>query len=76
MTYPRSGEAGQVADHDAIRKLFLEMFSVFLDFHIEADPLLHGEDHVFVEIRLTGTQHAGWSGIRSTGKSFTRAWLF
>jgi len=50
---------------------FLGMFSVFPDFHIEAGPLRHGDDHVFVEIRLSGTQHADWAGIPSTGKSFS-----
>lgn len=59
---PAFGEAGQVPDHDAIRELFVGMFSVFPDFHIEAGPLRHGDDHVFVEIRLSGTQHADWAG--------------
>jgi steroid delta-isomerase-like uncharacterized protein len=67
---PAFGEAGQVPDHDAIRDLFVGMFSVFPDFHIEAGPLRHGDDHVFVEVRMTGTQHVDWSGIPSTGKSF------
>lgn len=67
---PAFGEAGQVPDHNAIRELFVGMFSVFPDFHIEAGPLRHGDDHVFVEIRLSGTQHADWAGIPSTGKSF------
>jgi steroid delta-isomerase-like uncharacterized protein len=68
---PAFGEAGQVPDHNAIRELFEGMFSVFPDFHIEAGALQHGDDHVFVEIRLSGTQHADWAGIPSTGKSFS-----
>lgn len=35
---PAFGEAGQVPDHDAVRDLFVGMFSVFPDFHIEAGP--------------------------------------
>jgi steroid delta-isomerase-like uncharacterized protein len=66
---PAFGEAGQVPDHDAIRELWVDLFSVCPDFHIEAGPLRHGDDHVFVEVRLTGTQHADWAGIPSTGKS-------
>jgi hypothetical protein len=27
------------------------------------------DDHVFDEIRLTGTQHADWAGIPATGRS-------
>jgi steroid delta-isomerase-like uncharacterized protein len=68
---PAFGKAGQVSDHNAIREFFVSMFSVFPDFHIEAGPLRHGDEHVFVEIRLSGTQHADWAGIPSTGKSFT-----
>ncbi len=68
---PAFGEAGKVPDHNAIRELFVGMFSVFPDFHIEPGPLRHGDDHIFVEIRLSGTQHADWAGIPSTGKSFS-----
>ncbi|MGH3918995.1 MAG: ester cyclase [Pseudonocardiaceae bacterium] len=46
------------------------MFTVFPDFHIEAGPLRHGDDHVLVEVRVTGTQHADWAGIPNTGRSF------
>jgi steroid delta-isomerase-like uncharacterized protein len=67
---PAFGEAGQVPDHDAIREFFVGMFSVFPDFHIEAGPLRHGDDHIFVEIRMTGAQHADWSDTPSTGRSF------
>jgi predicted ester cyclase len=67
---PAFGEAGQVPDHDAVRELFVGMFSVFPDFHITAGPMRHGDDHVMVEVRLSGTQHADWAGIVSTGRSF------
>ena len=67
---PAFGEAGQVPDHDAVRELFVGMFSVFPDFHIVSGPLQHGDDHVVVEVRLSGTQHADWAGIPSTGRSF------
>jgi steroid delta-isomerase-like uncharacterized protein len=67
---PAFGEAGRVPDHDAIRQLFVGMFSVFPDFHIEAGPMRHGDDHVFVEVLMAGTQHADWAGIPSTAKSF------
>jgi len=67
---PAFGEGGQVPDHDAVRELFVGMFSVFPDFHVVSGPLLHGDDHVMVEVRLSGTQHADWAGIPSTGRSF------
>ena len=67
---PAFGDEGQVPDHDAIRTLFEGMFAVFPDFHVEAGPLRHGDDHVLVEVRLTGTQHADWAGIPNTGRSF------
>lgn len=68
---PAFGDAGHVLDHNAIRELWVGMFSVFPDFHIEAGPLWHGDDHVFVEVRLTGTQAADWEGIPSTGQSLS-----
>jgi predicted ester cyclase len=34
----------------------------------------HGDDHVFVEVRFSGTQQEEWAGIPSIGRSFnTRA---
>jgi predicted ester cyclase len=59
-----------VPDHDAIREMFTGMFTVFPDFHIDAGPLRHGDDHVLVEVRLSGTQHADWAGIPNAGRSF------
>jgi steroid delta-isomerase-like uncharacterized protein len=65
---PAFGEAGQVPDHDSIRKLFVEFFTVFPDLHIEHGPLRHGEDHVLLEARVTGTQRADWLGIPAAGR--------
>jgi steroid delta-isomerase-like uncharacterized protein len=67
---PAFGPDGQVPDHDAVRALLDGMFSVFPDFHVEPGPLRHGDDHVLVEVRLTGTQHADWAGIPNTGRTF------
>lgn len=67
---PAFGADGQVPDHDAVRSLMAGMFAVFPDFHAECGPLRHGDDHVLVEVRLTGTQHADWAGIPNTGRSF------
>lgn len=67
---PAFGADGQVPDHAAVHDLFVGMFSVFPDFHIVPGPMRHGDDHVLVELRLSGTQHADWAGIPSTGRSF------
>jgi steroid delta-isomerase-like uncharacterized protein len=67
---PAMGPNGDVPGHDAIRALLQGMFTVFPDFHVEPGPLRHGEDHVLVEVILTGTQTADWAGIPNTGKSF------
>lgn len=40
------------------------------NFHIEPGPLLHGDEHVLVEIRMSGTQAAEFAGIPSSGRSF------
>jgi steroid delta-isomerase-like uncharacterized protein len=67
---PAMGADGDVPDHEAIRTLFEGLFTVFPDFHAEPGPLRHGDDHVLVEVLLTGTQHADWAGIPNTGRSF------
>lgn len=36
--------------------------------HIEAGPLRHGDDHVLLEARVTGTQRVEWLGIPATGR--------
>jgi steroid delta-isomerase-like uncharacterized protein len=75
---PAYGEAGQMPNHDAVRQLYLALFSAFPDFHIDIAFLKHGDDHVFVEARWSGTQQQEWFGIPSTGRSFNNrvAFLF
>jgi steroid delta-isomerase-like uncharacterized protein len=69
---PAFGDAGQVPDHNAIREFFVGMFQCFPISISKLVPLRHGDEHVFVEIRLSGTQHADReAGIPSTGKSFS-----
>jgi predicted ester cyclase len=41
----------------------------FPDLHIEPGVLRHGDDHVFVEVRVTGTQQAEFAGIPATGRA-------
>lgn len=67
---PAFGEGGDVPDHRAIHEMFTGMWQVFPDFRATPGPLRHGDDHVFVEVRLTGTQHADWAGIPNSGRSF------
>lgn len=67
---PAYGEAGQIADHVAVREFYVALFSVFPDFHGDIVFLKHGDDHVFVETRFSGTQQEDWFGIPSTGRSF------
>ena len=67
---PAMGPDGDVPGHDAVRALLQGMFTVFPDFHVEPGLLRHGDDHVLVEVTLTGTQAADWAGIPNTGKSF------
>ncbi len=66
---PAFGEAGQRPNHASVRELWVEFLAVFPDLHIEPGPIRHGDDHVFVEVQLTGTQHADWAGIPATGRS-------
>jgi hypothetical protein len=72
MTFPRFGDAGQVPNHNAICELFVECSPCFLTSISKPGPLRHGDDHVFVELFLPGTQNADWVGIPSTGRSFRR----
>jgi steroid delta-isomerase-like uncharacterized protein len=66
---PAFGEAGQRPDHASVRELWVDFLAVFPDLHIEPGPFRHGDDHVFVEVQLSGTQHADWAGIPATGRS-------
>jgi predicted ester cyclase len=44
------------------------MFRAFPDWHAEpVGPLVHADDGVFLEMRMTGTQHDEWTGIPSSG---------
>ena len=68
---PAFGDAGQVPNHNAICELFVECSPCFLTSISKPGPLRHGDDHVFVELFLPGTQNADWVGIPSTGRSFS-----
>jgi steroid delta-isomerase-like uncharacterized protein len=67
---PALGAAGQPGEPGAVREMWVGVLDAFPDVHIEPGPLLHGDDHVFVEIRMTGTQQADFAGIPSSGRSF------
>ena len=64
------GEAGQPADAPAVREMWVGLIAAFPDLHIEPGPLYHGDTHIFVEIRMTATQHGDFAGIPATGRSF------
>jgi predicted ester cyclase len=53
-----------------VQLIYDGLFAAFPDFHADADALRHGDDHVLVEARMSGTQHADWAGIPNTGRSF------
>ena len=67
---PALGEAGQPADALAIRAMWESLITSFPDVHIEPGSFYHGDNHIFVEIRMTGTQQADFAGIPATGRSF------
>jgi steroid delta-isomerase-like uncharacterized protein len=67
---PAMGDAGQQPDAEAVRQMWVGVLGAFPDFHIDAGPLLHGDDHVFVEIMMSGTQAEDFAGIPATGRSF------
>jgi steroid delta-isomerase-like uncharacterized protein len=67
---PAFGEAGQRPDAAAVREMWVDVLSAFPDLHIEPRSLLHGDEHVFVEIRMSGTQADEFAGIPSSGRSF------
>jgi hypothetical protein len=46
------------------------LFAAFPDFHVDSESLRHGDDHILVEARMSGTQHADWAGIPNTGRRF------
>jgi steroid delta-isomerase-like uncharacterized protein len=67
---PAFGEAGQPADAPAVRAMWAGFITAFPDVHIEPGPFYHGDTHIFVEVRVTGTQQADFAGIPATGRSF------
>ncbi len=67
---PAFGADGDRPTAAAVRALWEEMFSAFPDFHVESGLMLHGDDHVFVEVRVTGTQTEEFAGIPPTGRAF------
>ena len=67
---PAFGPGGDRPDAEAVRTLWREMLAAFPDFHVEPGPMLHGDDHIFVEVRCTGTQQGEFGGIPSTGRRF------
>jgi predicted ester cyclase len=64
------GPDGDVPGHDAIRAFLQGMFTVFPNFHVEPGLLRHGDDHVLVEVTLTGAQGRRLGGNPKNGKSF------
>lgn len=66
---PAFGDAGQRPDHESVRDMWVELLSVFPDVHIEPQFWRYGDDHIFVDVRVTGTQKADWAGIPATGGS-------
>ena len=62
----------------AVRELLNGMITGFPDWHIETGPFRHGEDFVFVEVRMTGTHNGPWAGWEPTGRKMdvTVACLF
>jgi steroid delta-isomerase-like uncharacterized protein len=67
---PALGEVGQPADAPAVRAMWVGLITAFPDIHIEPGLLYHGDNHIFVEIHMTGTQQADFAGIPATGRSF------
>jgi len=52
----------------AVRDLLNGMIAGFPDWTIETGPLRHGDDFVFVEVRMTGTHNGTWAGWEPTGR--------
>ena len=52
----------------AVRDLLNGMIAGFPDWHIETGPFRHGDDFVFVEVRMTGTHDGPWAGWEPTGR--------
>jgi steroid delta-isomerase-like uncharacterized protein len=67
---PAMGKAGQPSTAEGVGDMWRAFLYAFPDVHVEAGPLLHGDDHVFVEIRMSGTQTAQFAGIPSARRPF------
>jgi steroid delta-isomerase-like uncharacterized protein len=52
----------------AVRELLSGMIAGFPDLHLETGPFRHGDDFVFVEVRMTGTHNGPWAGWEPTGR--------
>lgn len=63
------GPAGQVSGGDGVKELWEGLIAGFPDIHITPGPLMHADEAVFVEVRMTGTQLGDWGGIPATGKA-------
>src|SRR5579885_3595011 len=66
---PAMGELGQATGATAVHDLIASLFAGFPDWHAElTTPLLHADDAVFAEVRMTGTHRGEFAGIPPTGK--------
>jgi predicted ester cyclase len=65
---PAMGPAGQADGAEAVQALMAGIFAAFPDWDVEAGPLYHADDAVFLEARMTGTQQGEFAGIRPTGR--------
>ncbi len=66
---PAFGPYGQRPDAASVRELWKDMLTSFPDLDIEPGAMLHGDDHIFAEVRITGTQMGEFAGIPPTGRS-------
>jgi steroid delta-isomerase-like uncharacterized protein len=66
---PAFGSAGERPDAASVLALWQGMLEAFPDFHIDPGPMLHGDEHIFVEVRVTGTQRGEFAGVPATNRS-------
>ena len=59
-----------IPDHGRCQPLWENMLAAFPDFHIDPGPMLHGDDHVFVEVTCSGHSGASSRAYRRR-RSFT-----
>jgi len=66
---PRYEVNGETSDGEGpVRDLLEEMLTAFPDFHAEDSKILHADDAVIVEGRVTGTHDGPFGGIPPTGR--------